>query len=674
MQKLRTYISACLLAVMVLFSLAANAASFQTDYDAIEQTVQSVLMLGLIDENEEFVGNGSGFVAFNSSTLVTNYHVIDGAAEIWAVSDDRKALYVITKVLAASKEKDVAILEFYTGTQAPVLAPLKLSSGGGLRRGEPVVVIGSPQFITNEVTKGDISALYDDDGVPTIQFTAPVSPGSSGGPLLNDRGEVIGITRSTITSNQNTNRAIDISEVIALFSTREGADIIQYPWAYLSPSAPAEAPVPTIVPAAVAPGMAPNAAQSPTAVPDMTAAPILSPDSAASISISATAGQSGITLRWGVTPQQQSFSIYRITGSGEAERIGTTTSNQYVDKSAIEPGVYRYELRASGDDLSAPPAARIEVTSYYVLSDTLSSPRNFKVRAGEKRVSITWSKARYAKEYRIYRASSIEGPYMQVATVSDTAYNDKYARSGMTYYYTIRSVEGANVSETAKPGVAHMPGSTPSRKPAPTPSPSGKPLHTPAPIRLPMPIKTAAPASVPAPTSTPAPAIMPAATTAPMPVDTPAPASTPVPTAAPMPTNTPVPAKTPALRGEPANPIKFVDGELQWQKGDPHVKLFIQNISKKKTIDAFTLVFYCKDANGQKLLPKGSGEIFLRHAYTITIAPGERIMTGDVQLEGLPQAGTVHFAVAEFHVSNGDTVVIPESQWHFYHYPLPEAK
>ncbi len=392
---------------------------------------------------------------------MTNYHVIDKAAEIWAVSDNGKDYYPITRVLAANEKKDIAILEFYTYDDAPVLEPLKLFPGGKLRRGEPVVVIGSPQFITNEVTKGDISALYDDDGVPIIQFTAPVSHGSSGGPLFNDSGEVIGITRSTITDNQNTNQAIDISEVIQLFKTREGAGIIRFPWEDLSGHTsaaalrPAAKPTPTTT-AMSAPTLAPSM------VPSATPRTPMTPPS----NVKGSAGIDGITITWDAVPYANIYQVYRSFNSGEFVLVEQTLSTRYLDKGAIEPGVYSYKIKSSdGASLSKDTADIHEVSSYYKISESLPAPSNFKAKAGGTAVTLTWSKVKNAKEYAIYRSTTSTGTYIELATVTASKYTDKDVKRGYTYYYKIRSMYGANVSETSEAVKAEMP------KPTPTPKP-----------------------------------------------------------------------------------------------------------------------------------------------------------------------------------------------------------
>lgn len=191
---------------------------FSEDVEAINRTAKSVLMLEVFDNNGRYIGTGSGFVAFNNSTLVTNYHVIEDGHYINANTDDGSK-YRVDQVLCSNKKNDIAILSFEFSTN---ISPLNLYLNDKLLRGETVVAIGSPKGITNTVSKGNISALYEEDGIPLIQFTAPISPGSSGGVLLNDNGDVIGITSGAYPNTQNLNLAIRSIVAQAMYNSWDG--------------------------------------------------------------------------------------------------------------------------------------------------------------------------------------------------------------------------------------------------------------------------------------------------------------------------------------------------------------------------------------------------------------------------------------------------------------------
>ena len=212
---LRYAVIACLLICLLSCPvLSSGDYSFSEDADAIEKAADSVFMLEVYSYNNQQVAVGSGFVAFDSSLLITNYHVIEGGSYVVAVSDD-KDQYLVTRVCSYDRAKDIAILQFDQATKAE---PLPLDLDGNLKRSQTVVAIGSPAGLRNTVSIGNISTFYTRDGKDWIQFTAPISSGSSGGALFNDEGEIIGITTATYASAQNINMAVKVEEVIRLYN------------------------------------------------------------------------------------------------------------------------------------------------------------------------------------------------------------------------------------------------------------------------------------------------------------------------------------------------------------------------------------------------------------------------------------------------------------------------
>jgi len=219
----QTKVFVVLFCALVTTTVFASDTPFSSNVDAINKAAQSVLMLEIYDANDELIGTGSGFIAFDNFTLVTNEHVIKDAAIIIGNSDDGNQ-YMITKLISADEKKDIAILEFFSPTN---LSPLALNDQGKVRRAEAVVAIGSPLGQKNSVSLGNISALLKEDEVSLIQFTAPISPGSSGGALFNDKGRVIGITSGFFTEGQNINLAINIDEVINLYFISRASERVQ---------------------------------------------------------------------------------------------------------------------------------------------------------------------------------------------------------------------------------------------------------------------------------------------------------------------------------------------------------------------------------------------------------------------------------------------------------------
>lgn len=206
----------CLLLFISLPALADSSLSFQNDYEAINAAAQSMFYVEVIGEDGTSIATGSGFVAF-TDMFITNYHVIQDAAALVIYSDSYKQSYRITDLLAADKLSDIAILSFPEGVN---YTSLILDSDSAVLRGQPVTAIGSPEGIINSVSNGNISAFVTySDGFSEIQFTAPVSHGSSGGALFNAEGHVVGLIYASHTTGENMNYAIPIQYVIDLQST-----------------------------------------------------------------------------------------------------------------------------------------------------------------------------------------------------------------------------------------------------------------------------------------------------------------------------------------------------------------------------------------------------------------------------------------------------------------------
>lgn len=208
----------CFAAFLCLSVSSAAEYRFSEDADAVENAADSVFMLEVYASNGQKIGVGSGFAAFDDSLLVTNYHVIDGGAYVVAVSDDY-AQFVVTDVCAFDRGKDIAILRFdnHIGVK-----PLEVDAQSPLKRSQKVVAIGSPAGLMNTISIGNISAFYRKDGKDWIQFTAPISSGSSGGALLSDEGKVVGMTTATYASAQNVNLAVKAKDIVALYKLWNG--------------------------------------------------------------------------------------------------------------------------------------------------------------------------------------------------------------------------------------------------------------------------------------------------------------------------------------------------------------------------------------------------------------------------------------------------------------------
>jgi serine protease Do len=140
-------------------------------------------------EEEVQRGIGSGFIITSDGYVLTNAHVVDGADEVYVTLTDKREFKA--KIIGVDKRSDVAVVKIDSNN----LPRLTIGDPNKMRVGEWVIAIGSPFGLENTVTAGIISAKARDTGeyLPLIQTDVAVNPGNSGGPLINMRGEVIGI-------------------------------------------------------------------------------------------------------------------------------------------------------------------------------------------------------------------------------------------------------------------------------------------------------------------------------------------------------------------------------------------------------------------------------------------------------------------------------------------------
>ena len=150
---------------------------------------------------------GSGFVVDKAGHIVTNFHVVEGGDRINVSFSNRDT--VTAKVVGTDPSTDIALLEVETSSSA--LTPLPLGDSDKVEVGDRVVAIGNPFGLDRTVTAGIVSALQRLITAPNrftidhvIQTDAPINKGNSGGPLLNDRGEVIGVNTQIETGDIST--------------------------------------------------------------------------------------------------------------------------------------------------------------------------------------------------------------------------------------------------------------------------------------------------------------------------------------------------------------------------------------------------------------------------------------------------------------------------------------
>ena len=206
-----------LIILSLVFLLSAPSfALAQSVPELAQKALAATVSLEMQDENGDTLKRGSGFFV-RRGLIATNFHVIDGAAKGYAKLVNTATTYPIEGVTAANEANDLALLK----VSAHGINPLDLGKSDAVQIGETVYVAGNPLGLEGTSSDGIISGRRDSAGKKErLQMTAPISPGSSGGPVLNRKGEVIGVSTSLYNPlfGQNLNFAVPSKALQALLA------------------------------------------------------------------------------------------------------------------------------------------------------------------------------------------------------------------------------------------------------------------------------------------------------------------------------------------------------------------------------------------------------------------------------------------------------------------------
>lgn len=233
--------------------VAAQSVPRRKDIPAIAKAANgAIVSIITSDKDGKPVAQGTGFLVSTDGRIVTNYHVIKDARSAIVKFPDG-AFYDVDGVVAFDKARDLAIIKAH-GQNFRVVA---LGNSDRVQVGEEIVAIGSPLSLESTVSSGIVSGIrtIEKEGGKFLQITAPISPGSSGGPLFNMSGEVVGITTLYLKGGENLNFAIPVNDAKRLLSAGskvqdfpvETSDTLANPG---TPATPNAAPSPSVSPTA----------------------------------------------------------------------------------------------------------------------------------------------------------------------------------------------------------------------------------------------------------------------------------------------------------------------------------------------------------------------------------------------------------------------------------------
>ena len=197
----------------IFLAILPSTVLAQTAQEIARKAFSSTVLLVMEDANGQLLSLGSGFFV-RDGEVASNLHVVEGAARGYAKIIGQKTKYDIEGITAVDPARDLVVLKISGARTGAVV----LGNSESVQVGETVYAVGNPQGLEGTFSQGIVSSIREVGNDKLLQITAPISPGSSGGPVLNGKGEVIGVSVATFRGGQNLNFAIPSNYLKALLA------------------------------------------------------------------------------------------------------------------------------------------------------------------------------------------------------------------------------------------------------------------------------------------------------------------------------------------------------------------------------------------------------------------------------------------------------------------------
>lgn len=197
------------LVAILFFVTSFNLYSQQdlTPEQIYEKVNDAVVIVLAYDANDKLINQGSGVVISDDGYIITNYHVMKNASKVNIAHNN--LLFENAELIGGDEESDILFIKIPNSN----LSVIKTPESDVVKIGQKVYAIGSPLGYENTISDGIVSGYRKFDKINLIQITASISPGSSGGAVVNSKGELIGISTYTSAEGQNINFAIPIKDI-----------------------------------------------------------------------------------------------------------------------------------------------------------------------------------------------------------------------------------------------------------------------------------------------------------------------------------------------------------------------------------------------------------------------------------------------------------------------------
>ena len=205
-------IASIILTITIALSAASLGRAGDSPKSIYDEAKKSTFVIETFDAKGIPLSLGTGF-AVRSNCLASNCHVIRGAQRVTAKSLDTDRSFPVEAIVNSDLRADLVLLRI-AGPAMPLVIDTNLVSSVG----DSVYALGNPRGLEGTFSAGIISAVRDVDTIRYLQITAPISPGSSGGPILSSGGKVIGVATAAIKESQNLNFAVSAQHLAALLA------------------------------------------------------------------------------------------------------------------------------------------------------------------------------------------------------------------------------------------------------------------------------------------------------------------------------------------------------------------------------------------------------------------------------------------------------------------------
>jgi serine protease Do len=214
MLKRRSLVLCTLGSLLAFAGVVSRLGADEKLTELVKKVQPSVVVIFTFDADGKPLGQGSGFLYGADELVVTNHHVLDKAS-FARIKLSNKKMVPVARVHAVDEQGDLMMVSLGTIAEEAVSLPVNREMP---EVGSDIVVIGSPLGLEMTVSQGIVSAVREVEWFPEriMQISAPISPGSSGGPVFNMKGEVVGVVMSQMVNGQNLNFAIPGSRVVGL--------------------------------------------------------------------------------------------------------------------------------------------------------------------------------------------------------------------------------------------------------------------------------------------------------------------------------------------------------------------------------------------------------------------------------------------------------------------------